>query len=149
MRIPNLALFFRICHAKEVNNIDLLRVFILLSASTYPLISRQIAIFDHFCVKNAQKYGQIRNPYAILRRHVPNQKVKISFFGDPGVSTFEKFELKIDHSQTLFFSKIIFCTILATVFKKRRVPSENIDDFPSIDLLYQSLPETKRQMAGS
>ena len=102
MRIPNLTLFFRICHAKEVKNIDLSRVFTLSSASTYSLISRQISIFDHFCVKNAQKYGRIRNPHVILRRHVPNQKVKISFFGDPGVSTFKKFELKIDHSQALF-----------------------------------------------
>ena len=59
------------------------------SASTYSLISRQISIFDQFCVKNAQKYGRIRNPHVILRRHVPNQKVKISFFGDPGVSTFK------------------------------------------------------------
>ena len=118
MRIPNLTLFFRICHAKEVKNIDLSRVFTLSSASTYPLISRQIAIFDHFCVKNAQKYGQIRNPHAILRRHVPNQKRKNHFFGDPGVSTFKKFELKIDHSQALFLAKSLFWPILATVFKK-------------------------------
>ena len=102
MRIPNLTLFFRICHAKEVKNIDLSRVFTFSSASTYPLILHQIAIFDHFCVKNAQKYGQIRNPRAILRRHVLNQKVKISSFGNPGVSTFKKLELKIAHSQALF-----------------------------------------------
>ena len=149
MRIRNLTLFLRICRAQEIKNSDLLRVFTFSSASTYPLISRKIAIFEHFCVKNAQKYGQIRNPHAILRRNVLNQKLKISFFGDPGVSIFEKFELKIDHSQALFIAKSLFRPIFTTVCKKRRVPSENIDDFPSIDLLYQSLPDTKRQMAGS
>ena len=100
------------------SNIDLSRVFTFSSASTYPLISRQIAIFDHFCVKNAQKYGRVRNPHVILHRHVPNQKVKISFFGDPGVSTFKKLELKIDHSRALFIAKSLFRPILATVCKK-------------------------------
>ena len=45
-----------------------------------------------------------------------------------------------------FFNKITFLTDFGNFFDKRRAPSENIDDFPSIDFYMRGLAHLKRYL---
>ena len=92
------------------------------------------------CIKNTQK---LRTKSPQNRRQ--SGKTELSFFSntqiqalkpqkpqlvappDPGVRTFKKFELKIDHSQTFFLEKSLFWTILPTFFKKWRLFAASVE----------------------
>ena len=75
-------------------------------------------------------------------------KIKNQFFRNSGVNTLEKSELKIDTFLGIFSTKSLFWPILATVLQKRRVPLENIDDLPSIDLIYRGSIIAKNVLTG-
>ena len=66
-------------------------------------------------------------------------KIENQFFPWFRAQHFWKIRLKNRSILGTFLTKSLFRPILANVLDKRRVPTENIDDFPSIDLYMRGL----------
>ena len=94
-----------------------------------------------------QKKVQIRNPRVILRRHVLNQNLKIAIFRDFRANTFEKFLSKMCDFYRNISREYDFWSFFRIKFRKIRVPSENIDFFPSIDIYTSNLSIVKVDLA--
>ena len=70
-------------------------------------------------------------------------KIENQFFPWFWAQYFRKPRIRNQYILGTFLAKSLFWSILVTVIEKRRVPSENIDDFPSIDLYMRGLAKSE------
>ena len=112
-------------------------------------INPNLAINHRFWLLLREKFEKIRSDSESscnFTSTCTKPKIENQFFLWFRAQYFQKIRLKNRYILGTFLIKSLFRPILSTFLDKRRVPSENIDDFPSIDLYMGGLALLKSHL---